>query len=219
MRPIAPKAFLRPCQSRARSAAVSAVRTLRALMRAKQGLDHGVLGGDAFGLAVELHQQHRGGIGGIPRRIDGRFDRLDAGLVHHLERGGHDAGGDDGGDGLAGGADAREVGEQRAHSRRNRLEPHGDAAGDAEHSLTADEEADEVGSPGVAVRRAEPGERTVGQDDLQVGDVIGGDAGLEAVRPAGVLGDVAPDGAGGLARGIGDVLQAEGAAPPRRDAR
>ena len=55
---------------------------------------------------------------------------------------------------------------------------------------------------------AEPGEGAVGENDLEVGDVIGGDAGLEAVRPAGVLGDVAPDGAGGLARGIGDVLQA-----------
>ena len=37
--------------------------------------------------------------------------------------------------------------------------------------------------------------------------MIGGHAVLEAVRPAGVLGHVAADGAGALARGIGDVVQ------------
>ena len=83
------------------------------------------------------------------------------------------------------------------------------AAGDAEHSLAADEEAHEVGAPRLAVRGAEPGERAVGQDDLELDDVIGGDAGLEAVRAAGVLGDVAADGARRLARRIGHVLQAE----------
>ena len=60
-------------------------------MGAEQRLDHGVLGGDALGLAVELDEQHGGGIGGIPRGIDGRFDGLHARLVHHLQRGGHDA--------------------------------------------------------------------------------------------------------------------------------
>ena len=38
--------------------------------------------------------------------------------------------------------------------------------------------------------------------------MVGGDAVLEAVRPAGVLGDVAAEGAGGLARRIGRVVQA-----------
>ena len=138
-------------------------------MRAEERLDHGMLGGDAFWLPVELDQQHCRGIGGIPRRVDRGFHRLDAGLVHHLERGRHDAGRDDGGDGLAGAPDARKVGEHRAHRGRNRLESHRDAAGDAEHSLAADEEADEVGSPGITVRRTEPGQRAIGQDDLQIG--------------------------------------------------
>ena len=64
------------------------------------------------------------------------------------------------------------------------------------------------GPQGSPWRRAEPDDGRVGQHDLELDDVIGGDAVLEAVRPAGVLGDVAADGAGRLAGGIGDVVQA-----------
>ena len=57
---------------------------------------------------------------------------------------------------------------------------------------------------GVAGRAATgPDNAPVGQDELETEDVIRGDAVLEAVRAAGVLGDVAADGAGFLARWIG----------------
>ena len=72
-----------------------------------------------------------------------------------------------------------------------------------------DEQPDQVGPPRLAVRRAQRDDRAVGQHHLELDDVVGGDAVLEAVRPAGVLGDVAADGAGRLARGVGDVVQAE----------
>ena len=42
----------------------------------------------------------------------------------------------------------------------------------------------------------------VGQDELDAEDVVDGDAVLERVRPAGVGGDVAADGAGALARRV-----------------
>ena len=49
--------------------------------------------------------------------------------------------------------------------------------------------------------------------------MIGGDAVLEAVRSAGVLRDVAAHGAGGLARGIGHVVEPVRQRPPRRAGR
>ena len=51
-------------------------------------------------------------------------------------------------------------------------------------------------------------DRAVGKHDLELDDVVGGDAVLEAVRPAGVLRDVAAHGARRLARGIGHVVEA-----------
>ena len=48
----------------------------------------------------------------------------------------------------------------------------------------------------------------VGQDDLDAEDVVDGDAVLERVRPAGVGGDVAADGAGALAGRVGGVVVA-----------
>ena len=74
---------------------------------------------------------------------------------------------------------------------------------DAEHTLGADHGAGEVVA-GVSGRAtAGPDDAPVGQDDLQTENVIRGDAVLEAMRTAGVLGDVPADGAGSLARWIG----------------
>jgi hypothetical protein len=49
-----------------------------------------------------------------------------------------------------------------------------------------------VATPSVP---SEPDHGAVRQDDLEADDVVGGEAVLEAVRAAGVLGHVAPDGA------------------------
>ena len=74
---------------------------------------------------------------------------------------------------------------------------------DAEHALGADHGPGQVVA-GVAGRAAAgPDDAAVGQDDLQTENVIRGHAVLEAVRAAGILGDVAADGAGFLARRIG----------------
>ena len=85
---------------------------------------------------------------------------------------------------------------------------------DAERSLGTDDKP----------RRSYPGTSStappsshhlaVGQHQLDAEHVIGRDAVLERVRPAGVLGDVAADGAGRLAGGIGRVE--EPVRPPRR---
>ena len=46
------------------------------------------------GQAVDLDQQHRAGVHRVAGVV-GRLDRLDGQVVHHLQRRGHDAGGDD----------------------------------------------------------------------------------------------------------------------------
>ena len=56
--------------------------------------------------------------------------------------------------------------------------------------------------------RAEPDEFAGGKDDLAAENVRGGEAVLEAVRAAGVFGDVAADGADDLRGGIGRVEEA-----------
>ena len=47
-------------------------------------------------------------------------------------------------------------------------EPDGDFGDDAEHPLAADEQAHEIGPPGLAVGRAELDDRAVGQHDLEL---------------------------------------------------
>ena len=133
----------------------------------------------------------------------GRLDRLDREVVHHLQRGGHDAGGDDARGRLGRRLDVgkwREEDQRRLWRRRKPNQRLGD---DAEHALGADHGPGEVvaGVPGRAA--AGPDDAPVGQDDLETENVIRRHAVLEAMRSAGVLGDIAADGAGFLAGWIG----------------
>ena len=83
--------------------------------------------------------------------------------------------------------------------------------GDAQRALGADEDAEQVVAGGVERFAAEVTIVAVGEHDVQPQHVGGGEAVLEAVGAAGVLGDVAADGA--------DRLRATGRArrsSPRR---
>ena len=66
-----------------------------------------------------------------------------------------------------------------------------------------------VSRPGEVVARLIGGhaagvdDGAIGQHGFEAEDVVGGDAVAEGVRAAGVFGDVAADGAGALAGGIG----------------
>src|SRR5436189_37074 len=71
-----------------------------------------------------------------------------------------------------------------------------------EHSFATNHYAAQIETLDVfaAVRlRAEPDELAIGQNHFEAEDVIGGDPVFERVRPARIGGDVAADGAGGLA--------------------
>ena len=84
-----------------------------------------------------------------------------------------------------------------------------DLGHDAERPLAADHHAEQVVAPGVANRPSEPSDPAVRGDERRPEDVVRGEPVFQAVRSAGVLGDVAADGADLLRRRIGCVEVAE----------
>ena len=75
-------------------------------------------------------------------------------------------------------------------------------------AFAAGEQAGEVVARQVGGFSAGFDHSAIGKDHLQPKHVIGGDAVSQGVRPAGVFGDVAADGAGALAGGIGCIEMA-----------
>jgi hypothetical protein len=155
---------------------------------------------------VELDHKGRGD----PDRVSGvhgLLGRLDREGVHHLDRGGDDAGGDDVADDVARGPDGGKVREEGADRLRGTKQPHCDLRGDPERAFGADEHPAQVGSRLLAGVSAERDHRAVGQHHLGRQHVVRGEPVLEAVRAAGVLRDVAADRAHLLAAGVGREVQ------------
>ncbi len=207
IRPSAPNAFLRPCHNRARSAVLVALFTSRAACERSSRSTTAAVRRDRLRGPVEFDQQDRRRIGARARGVDRGLDRPHARLVHHLQGRRDDSRRDDRRDRLTGRTQRHEVGEDRLDHPGNRFQPDRDLDRHSEHPFAAHEQPDQVGTPGLSLRGPEPGEPPVGQDHLERGDVIGGDAVLEAVGSARILGDIAADGAGALAGGVGDVVQ------------
>ena len=150
---------------------------------------------------VELDEQERLGalrVAGVVGLLGGH----DRERVHHLDRGRQDSGRDDRGDRLARRVDRRERRELRRHRLGLAEDAQGDLRRDPERPLGADEGAEQVGPVGVERLAAELDDLAVGQHHGQPGHVVDGEAVLEAVRAARVLGDVAADRADLLAGGV-----------------
>ena len=160
---------------------------------------------DLRGHPVELHEQHRVGTLRVARRVR-RLGGLDREAVHDLHRRREDPGGDDARDGVARGVDAPEGGQLRHHELRLAHDPQRHLDHDPERPLRPDDHPEQVGAVvGVDRLAAEHEQLAVGQDDRRARDVVHGEPVLQAVRAAGVLGDVAADRAHLLARGVGGV--------------
>ena len=129
--------------------------------------------------------------------------------VHHLDGRGGDAGGDDPRHRLAGVAHGGERRQDGLGGLRDSDDAEHDLGHDAERPLAADHHAEEVVAPGVANLPSEPSDPPVSGDERCPEDVVRGEAVFQAVRPAGVLGDVAADRAHLLRRRIGCVEVAE----------
>ena len=140
----------------------------------------------------------------LKRRLDGAEHQL----VEHLQGGGNDARADDVADGVGGVVDRLEDAEQGAIRLGVAGDAHPRLGRDAEGPLAADDDAGQVVAGVVLRRPADLDDLAVGQHELQTEDVVDRDAVLQRVRPAGVGGDVAADGAGPLARRVGGVVVA-----------
>ena len=114
MRAMAPNADLRPFQSSAALGVVGGDAHRAGAVREPDALDDRDLHVDAVLQAVELDEQHRGGVARISG-ADVVLDRARDLRVHHLERGRHDPRGDDPAHRGAGVFDGGEVEQQRAH--------------------------------------------------------------------------------------------------------
>jgi len=137
--------------------------------------------------------------------MDRGFGGLDGETVHHFYGGGQHACGDDAAYGGAGLVRAGESGEEGLHGFGSLDDAKNHFCGDAESAFRADEDAEKIVAGRVERFSAEVDKRAIGENDFEAEDVRGGETVLEAVRAAGIFGDVAADAARGLRRGIGRV--------------
>ena len=137
--------------------------------------------------------------------------RLDRRLVHHLEPGGNDPGGDDRAHTGAGGCVVGEAEQQRAHRGGLGENTYRHLGDHAEQPLRAGHHAEQVVALGIEVLAAEAEHLAVHQHHLDAEQVVGGEPVLEAVHAAGVLRHIAADRAGDLAGGVRGVIEPVGA--------
>ena len=213
MRPTAGNAALRPAQNSSRSS--SEFETL-------QRRSSGILGDlvdaldqmiDLGRRTVELDDQQRLDVERIAG-VDELLGGVDRGLVHHLHAARNDARADDARDAFAGILGAREADQHRARGLRLLQDAHRDLGDDAEQALRAGDDADQVVAAGVEMLAAEAEHLAGHQHHFEAEDVVGGHAVFQAMHAAGILRDVAADGAGDLRRRIGRVVEALGLRPP-----
>ena len=157
---------------------------------------------------VDVHQERRAHFGPVDAR--GGFGGDDGERIHHLDGGGHDARGDDGRDRVARLFVGRERREEGARGFGLAQDAQHHFGHDPEQPLAADDHAEQVVTWLIERRAADGDDLAVGEDHANAEDMIDGEAVLEAVRAAAVLGDVAADGADALRRGIGRVVPAIG---------
>ncbi len=103
---------------------------------------------------------------------------------------------------------ARKADEDGARRHRPAQQPHRHLGDDAEQSLRADNDAEEIIAGGVELLAAQPDDLAVHQHHLDAEHVVGGEPVFQAMHAARVLGDIAADRAGDLARRIGRVVEA-----------
>ena len=99
--------------------------------------------------------------------------------------------------------------EERARARRLRQNAHRDLGHHAEHALGADRHAEQVIARAVEMLAAKSQDFTLDRNQLNSDDIVGRHAVFQAMDTAGILSDVAADGAGDLAGRVGRVIEAE----------
>ena len=154
--------------------------------------------------AVQFDHQHSRGIAGNAQR-EGVFHGVEDAAVHQLQRGRQDARSDDLAHDLRGVVDRGERGADRAASLRQPRQPSPNLGNDRQRPFAAANDSRQV-QCGRVLHRSEFYDLSVGQHNLQPGDVICRHALFERVRAAGIGGHVAADRGRALAGRIGGVM-------------
>ena len=84
----------------------------------------------------------------------------------------------------------------------------GDLGNDAQHALGADHDAEQIVALRIEMLAAEPDDLAVDHHHFDAEDIVGRKPVFEAVHAAGILGDIAADRAGDLARRVGRIVEA-----------
>ena len=163
--------------------------------------------------ALDLDDQHRLDIERVAGLGEGLAD-LDGRAVHVFQRHRDDAGADDRGDARARHRSRIETDQGRARALRLAQDAHRRLGDDAELALGAGDQAEQVIARRIEMRAAELDDGAIDEDHGDTEQVVGGDPVFQAMRPAGIHGDVARDRAGELARRVGGVEETAHA-PPR----
>ena len=172
--------------------------------------------GDVFGhlvhavpQPVELDEQHRGR---VPGEAAGHavLDGVDGAVVHHLQRRRHQSRRHDSRDHVPAVLERIAHREHRLDCLRLAEDTQNGGGRYPQGPLASHEDSGQIEAERIDILATQPDDLAAGEHYLEPEHVIGGDAVLEAVGAAGVLGDVAAQGARLLAGRIGGVVVAEG---------
>ena len=162
----------------------------------------------ALGVAIHLDDERSLGSDG-QAHLHVRLDHAHDLLVHHLQRGRHQPGGDDRRDRRARHLIRGKGDHHRLYRRRVADEADRRLGDQRQRALAAHDEPGQVEFRVVVRLPARTDDVAAGQDRLDAGDVVRGDAILEAVRPAGILAQVAADDRRPSARRVGRVVETQ----------
>ena len=98
--------------------------------------------------------------------------------------------------------------QQRARRQGLGQDAHGHLGDDAQEPLGPGHHAQEIIALGIEMPAAEADDLAIDQHQLDAEEVVGGEPVFEAMHAARILGDIAADGAGDLARRVGRVIKA-----------
>ena len=117
-------------------------------------------------------------------------------MVHHLERSRHDTRGNDGRDGVARIINLQEISQQSTHRRCYRHQSQGRFSGYTECALGTNECAQQIVAGLFGPASTELDNFTAGQNHARAEYMVRSGAIFQAMNAAGILSDVAANGAG-----------------------
>ncbi len=135
---------------------------------------------------------------------------MDRRPVHELDRHGDDAGGDDATDARGRLLGRVEAEQHRAGAFRRLQQPHRGLGDDAELALGADDQREEIIARRIEIIAADIENLAIHHHDADGEHVVHRHPVFQAMRAAGIGGDVAADGAGDLARRVRRIEEAFG---------